>query len=399
VRQSKKGFGIRRNNYSKKQLNTLEEKTYYRYRSITCAALMSRDVAIHLQSRYNCQALSILSSLLPVTIIWENTSELVAPDRILGFLDNSKPTPFTSSTSLSERDYSQARRFIKQRYEEPPSEVQYEGCDYRMTSIDLSGNIPKINGAFGLYYDNILTQYALEWELKKYLLRHPTNIITMSDPGTLPLRESIENKCNPLFKGDGRCAAMTISTLIVFQRANRGFYTIIRRRSKAVGVSPGLHHIAPAGMFEAPNIQDAWSIEESIWRELLEEVYNEKEQLGSGISEYKDYIRSKKPIQLLLNMIDEGRAELSVTGICCDLLNLRHEICTILFVPDPIFIEARRMELNWEYEKESSTGIFGIEWNRIPEFAQLTANTGSIVVSGAACLELGRKWLASRHKV
>ena len=152
-------------------------------------------------------------------------------------------------------------------------------------------------------------------------------------------------------------------------------------------------------MFEAPNTEDEWSIEDNVWRELLEEVYDEEEQIGKGQSEIKDSIRSQPPIALLRGLIGEGKAELSVTGICCDLLNLRPEICTVLYVPDPAFAEARPMKLNWEYEKEGPEGKFGVRWDRLPRLAEKLASSGEIVVSGAACLELGREWLKRRHHV
>ncbi len=376
------------------------EKTYFQYRLVSCPLLESNELVSHLETRYGCEALRFGSSRLPVTVLWRNTAKLIRPDIILGEFDGTVPKPFTSSPLLSSIEYQEARDFIRRQYEAPPSPIRYEGCDYRMTHLDLLQPLPKLQGAYGLYYDNILTQYAMEWELKKALLQGDTSQISkLTRPGSLPLREAVEKGRNPLTDGTGRCAAITISTLIVFQRSTGEYYTIIRRRSTSVAVSPGLHHIVPAGMFEAPNTQDVWSIETNIWRELLEEIYDEEEQLGHGVSELHDYLRAKMPIKIILELIDNGRAELSVTGICCDLLNLRPEICTVLYIADPRFAEARRMVLNWEYEKEGAAGTFGIQWNRIDKLAMSLASASKIVVSGAACLSLGREWLAARHQI
>ena len=374
------------------------EKTYFRYRDLPCSLLESSKVVSYLESRYGCQAFRLGGRPLPVTVLWKNIDRMVQPENILGDFDATPPHSLLSSPILCPLDYQEARDYVRRQYEAPPSRVHYEGCDYRMVALDLSAGLPKLNGAFGLYYDNILTQYAMEWELKKALLRDvPDPVVELGRPGALPLREAVEALGNPLLSGTGRCAAMTISTLVVFARSDGHHYTILRRRSRNVGISPGMLHVVPAGMFEAANTQDAWSIETNIWRELLEEVYNEEEEIGSGDSELEDYLRGRSPINLLLHLLKTGEAEISITGICCDLLNLRPEICTVLFVKDPAFAEARRMVLNWEYEREGPTGTFALNWDHVDEIMGRFAADGGIVVSGAACLGLGREWLKARH--
>lgn len=375
-------------------------KTYFDYRSTPCPHLYSLDLVSYLEQRYSCEAFRLLGRSFPVTILWKNPGNLISPDDLLGNFDSTEPAPLSCSSTLNPADYNLAREFIRRKFEAPPSPIQHEGNNYRLLKMDLSQSVPQISGAFGLYYDNVLTQYALEWELKRALLVNPSNpIVSLGTPGALPLREAIEKLTNPLINGAGRCASITVSTLLVFKRSNGDFYTIVRRRSNLVGLSPGLHHVVPAGMFEASNIEDEWSVESNVWRELLEEVYNEKEQIGSGHSELSDYLRKKSPIDKLLSLIKKGKAELSVTGVCCDLLNLRTELCTILFISDPAFAEAKRMALNWEFETMGPTGTFGVPWKRIDDIIENLSSTGEIVVSGAACLGLGREWVRTRHGI
>ncbi len=221
----------------------------------------------------------------------------------------------------------------------------------------------------------------------------------LSRPGVLPLREAIEAGGNPLISGHGRCAAITVSTLLIFKRAFGGFSCIIRRRTKDVGVSPGMLHVVPAGMFEANDTSETWSIELNVWRELLEEVYDEKDLLGCEFAEMLDPIREMKPIALLRTLIKNEGAEFSATGIVCDLLNLRTEICTVLFINDPAFAEARRMRVNWEYEPERRFGKFAVDWNRIDAVIQTDGRKYGIVPSGAACIALGREWAKRRHSI
>jgi hypothetical protein len=376
--------------------DALYDQTYLKYRTAVVPAIDSPELIAHLEARYSCEAFRLAGKALPVTVLWQNPG-LLSPDAILGHFDDIPPTPLQASAIFGPSEYVQARQFIKREFERGP--IKYEGVNYCMRKININNNPPTIDGEYGLYYDNILTQYAMEWELKKALQAHGYAALKrISRTGSLPLRESVEAKCNPLINGAGRCAAMTVSTLIVFKRRDR-FYCLIRRRSKEVGVSPGMLHVVPAGMFEAKNLEDPWSVTMNVWRELLEEVYDEKEQQGSGEAEFEDYILRKHPINIIIDMIKSGRAELSVTGICCDLLNLRTEVCTVLFVDDPAFSEARLMPLNWEYMKEGPAGKFAVRWEQIDGVIENEGAAGGIVASGAVCLGLGRSWVARRHSI
>lgn len=381
----------------------LHERTYLPYRNAPCASLYADDIATYLARRHKGEAFRFGSALVPVTVLWKNTEGLIAPDSVLGGFKSTKPSALMQSTLLTPSEYLQARELMKRTCGGPRSPVQYEGNDYRMISVDLpqkTGDLPRINGAFGLFYDNYLTQYAMEWELTKVLLRHTTanHARALAMPGALPLREAVESGGrNPLIDGSGRCAAITVSTLVVFERPRDGFWTMVKRRSAAVGVSSGLHHVVPAGMFEAANVGDRWSIEMNVWRELLEELFSLKDMTGTGRGGNLDFVLGKKPIHVLLKLLGRGDAELSVTGICCDLLNLRLEICTVLFVKGPAFAKARKMKLNWEYVDDGSNGSFGLAWDRVDDLISKRSAKRDIVPSGAVCLGLGREWVRNRH--
>ena len=375
----------------------LAEVTYYKYRDLHTPLIDSPQLIHHLEQRYRCTALSLGKMLIPATVIWKNVRDVVRPDSILGKLDLTPPVPLSRSATLLD-DYEKARSFIKSKY--GSGKIKYEGCDYCMTRIQFVDGRPKILGAFGLYYDNILTQYAMEWELKKALLAGGlSGIATLRNKGVLPLREAIEGEGDPLKSGHGRCAAITISTLLIFKRRSGNFSCLIRRRSIEVGVSPGMLHVVPAGMFEACNTGDNWSVELNVWRELLEEVYNEKELLGTGFAENVDHVWQREPVRLVCDLLEKGPTEFSVTGIVCDLLNLRPEICTVLFVPDPAFVEKRQMRVNWEYEPEHRFGMFSVDWNRIDEVIGTDGPKYGIAASGAACIALGREWAKQRHDI
>ncbi len=374
----------------------LAGRTYYRYRDIEVPLIESPELITGLAARYGCTPLRVGAQIFPGAIVWKNDDRLIAPDSILGEFDDTPPRELKESAMLSPSEYLAARGFIKAEFEKGP--IKREGRDYRMTSIKIDGDLPKITGAYGLYYDNVLTQYAMEWELKKALLESGDDVIdVLTKPGVLPLREAAEEGHNPILDGTGRCAVLGVSTLLVFRRRQPdGFFCLLRRRSGQVGVSPGMLHVVPSGVFEAPNREDPWSVEMNVWRELLEEVYNDEEQQGRNEEVFEDYLRSKPPKDSVIDMIERGTAKHSVTGIYCDLFHLRPEICTVLFIEDYKFAEEREVELNWEYARadwNNAVGKVMVPWNEIDDVIENVTPGHGFCPGGAAAFSLGRDWL------
>ncbi len=370
----------------------LSRKTYYKYKK-SPNEFNDWDIVIeHLEKRYNSNALMLNGKKLPVTIIWENTNQHIDPDKILGQVDISAP-PYLANKYH--------RKYIKEKFEAPPSPIKHESINYRMVNISLNNGLPIINGALGRYYDNILTQYAIEWELNKFISKHKSkdNLISaLQSDRALPLRNELEMKVsNPLVDGSSRCASLTISTFLVFRRSN-GYYCLLKKRSANVGLSPNMFHVVPAGMFESAHkdFKYEWSVKYNSYRELLEEVYNKEELISSGPAN-PEYLYEIEPMPTLLDFIKRKKADLSVTGICVDMLNLRTEICTILSVDDEEFVKTK-MQLNWEYE-DNLHGTFALKINDLGSFIDKNINAGNIVCSGAVSLELGRRWLKNIYNI
>lgn len=374
----------------------LAEKTYWRYRNDPFPN--PSGLFKHLQERHDCELLTLAGTTFPATVLWKNVGRDIEPDALLGELDHAEPVPCKDSAILSAMEYSRARDFIKA--ENTKGKIMHEGNEYCMTRINLGRKVPVIDGRFGLYYDNILTQYAMEFELRKAvgeLGKGPLN--RLNQPGALPLRESVENSRNPLLDGTGRCTAITVSTLVVYKRRTEGFRCLIRQRSENVAVSRGMLHVIPAGMFEAPNLGDRWSVTMNIWRELLEELYGKDELLGSAAAQEPDPILRIEPIPTLLSLIERGSAQLSVTGVVCDLLNLRPEICTVLFVDDPSFAQVKGMDTNWEYARPTNRGNFSVRWELMDDVLRQDVPRHGMVPSGAACIALGQEWVHKMHRI
>ena len=370
--------------------DAMAEQTYLKYRNVA-KEFKDWDIVVEfLEQRYNVEAFSFNNEKIPIIIYWKNTKNVVDPDSILGNLDENDPRIWGQKKE---------RSFIKKEFEKGP--IKHESVNYRMIEIKKGKKKPILNCALGMYYDNILTQYALEWELNKLIHENKTRddlIRALNDPENLPLRRRTENSVeNPLLNGSTRCAAITMSMLVVVKRKD-GYYCIINRRSKEVGVSQNMYHIVPAGMFEATyhDYRMEWSIEYNIFRELLEEMYDEKEVQESTPSTVEHFYNINL-IRYLRELLKQKKAEISITGICIDLLNLRPEINVVLFIDDIEFLGKRKPVLNWEYENFESRGNIAINFAKLEQFINSKLKSGNLVFSGAVTLELGMEWIKNRH--
>ena len=130
-------------------------------------------------------------------------------------------------------------------------------------------------------------------------------------------------------------------------------------------------------MFEAENPDDLWSVEMNVWRELLEEVYDDSGKQGTGVPWHQDQIRAERPVDLLIKLIESGSAQFSVTGIYYDLLHLRPEIHTVLIVDDYTFEESREMKVNWEYKPADwvDFGKLRVAWSDVDKILEDAGHT------------------------
>jgi DNA-binding winged helix-turn-helix (wHTH) protein len=356
--------------------------------------LITSDALVHyLASRYKCEPITVSGRPILATALWQNHGGIITPDSLLGNLDLTPAVARTHSATMNSTDYAAARKRCEAKH-------RYEGVDYCMTEVDLGGDVVKLHGDLGLYYDTLLTQYAMEWEVERVIqgMRSEKDLASLAIKGTLPLRESVETVCDPLRSGKGRCAAISVSTLVVFKRPGLpGYYFIFKRRSSETAVSPGKMHVIPSGIFEMTDPSRPWSVEMNIWRELQEEVYNLDEYTGPPHAGIDDAILGTTPVRQLLEMINCGKAQLVVTGLCAGLLNLRPEICTLLFVSDPEFPKLLSMPLNWEYPTGNISGTGFEQWDNVDSVMIRAMDKPGVDASGAACVEFGRQWLARNN--
>ena len=187
----------------------------------------------------------------------------------------------------------------------------------------------RLRGAIGRYYDMLATCAALEREL-----RHAVAEGWMRAPSRATYHRRLP-PTDSLTRGFGRSATIGIGTLTVFNDGG-AYKALLARRSAAAAVDSGMYHVLPAMIFEPtmPECADRreWSLRHQILREVLEELFNFPEELQPA---RWDYFYEQPALLYLLELLEQGRAQLCATGIVFNLLTLRPEVSTLLLIHDP----------------------------------------------------------------
>jgi hypothetical protein len=223
-----------------------------------------------------------------------------------------------------------------------------------------------VGGLIGNYFDALDTCDVLEEELLQAWAAHaprPEEYDQFAERW-LPKREALRKFCqarspdnarssvvSPITCGDGRSAAIAIATLTVFrvkQPPTDKFQAFFALRSGFVANHPRMLHVAPSGMFQptgpwnapwgAGDCRKAWDIRHHVYRELLEEVFNYDEEALYGMT--AEELHGLPEVRHLRSLMEppagvKPGAQLLVTAVIVNLLNLRLEICTVLLIHDP----------------------------------------------------------------
>lgn len=206
---------------------------------------------------------------------------------------------------------------------------------YTMTQLNTNGAL-KLTCALGYYYYALDTCYSLEWEILSNLGKlggHDKDDFKRFDE-QLKLRKKLHAKVNdPIVDGSGRSAMIGISTLIAYND-NGKFRLWLRRRSKSdVAIHGGFAHVVPSFIFQPviPSLQDEFNIPLNIFREYLEELFDRPEPEAGQEATY-NYFYGDPRMQYLHMLLGRQEAVLLFTGVAIDLLSLRPEICTLLWI-------------------------------------------------------------------
>ena len=230
---------------------------------------------------------------------------------------------------------------------------------YTMMNLQTSPEL-KLNCQLGYYYYCLDTCFSLYWELLSKFegFRGKGDVDFEKIDKKLPLRNRLHSSVeDPVTNGKGRSVAIGITTLIAFNDEGTTKLWVKRRSSRGVAVFPAGISGIPSGMFQPlmGHLKGEYSIRNSILREYLEEAFDMPE--GSGEESF-NYFYGDPRLMRLTSMIGTGQAEPFLTGVSVDLLSLRPEICTLLWIKSSEWFShhsvnappGEAFKLNFEFE-------------------------------------------------
>jgi len=189
----------------------------------------------------------------------------------------------------------------------------------------------QIRAKLGYYFDMIATCDAFDHELRDF---------ARGDRDDTPLREAFHAAVPPgnaVYNGRGRAAVIGGAVLTVFNHAD-GYQCLIGQRPAQMATGAGLYHVVPAFVFQPSGPErfyaGEWSFTHHVLREFGEELFAMPEFHTWKSALAHDYFYSHPAVGDLRAMLTQGDAQLQLTGVACNLLSLRPEICALLIIHD-----------------------------------------------------------------
>ena len=213
----------------------------------------------------------------------------------------------------------------------------WNGRTYILREVIDKKSFPGLRCSPGCYFDTINTCAVLVEELNCLVSTPGSNNsdfprVYKNMPGRQRIHPGLmkQDALGDVWSGKGRSAAIGISCLFVINDGASYRYCM-HRRSTGVADDAGLYHIVPSMIFQpiSRDEQDDFNITRCILRELGEELFSHDEIYGPGdkapVKEYSEMVS-------LRQLLQTAEAELVITGLAVDLLNLRPEILSVLIV-------------------------------------------------------------------
>ncbi len=287
--------------------------------------------------------------------------------------------------------------------------VSTEHVDFVLDRIHLDGDRLHVDVRLGWYYDNFIDSDGLARELFAHLTRGcahelPSRLATLS--AALPRRRQFDGLAPELLSGSGRTAAFGVSTVIIAPRPlgikNSDSdspvvapHVLWGTRSHDVASWPGCSHVAPAFMWDATrrSIETESDLQHVVFREILEEVFGKEDERDRPLVEDPQAVKQDERIVRLEQLLDEGHAEMRVTGVLIDLLTRRPEICIALAIDDRDFFDDHPHHADPEHFHKTWRSLA-----RVRSSLNREAQPGSFVPVGLVALELGLAWWHQRDE-
>ena len=300
--------------------------------------------------------------------------------------------------------------------------------------VYLRDQVPVLRGNLvGYYEDCLATCDAIERELLLAFASNPPNTADVVEfdrfaKANLALRNAakafcVERSASPYLTGIGRSAAIAVSTLLFAKMPDRSVVTFLGQRSGKTAAHPYLMHVVPSGMFQpiwhwqnpgrsmdSQYYSTEWSLRNHVLRELAHELFGRDihSDLARQPPETPDVIFGYPEVKYLDHLITSGKANLFVTAVLVNLLNLRPEIATVLIIDDPKWYDQHsrgthglpRFARSWEFLNDVKLVVWTpTQGDRSQDLrSQLGGVTSrNFVVPGAITFLLGLRFARTSH--
>jgi hypothetical protein len=235
------------------------------------------------------------------------------------------------------------------------------------------------------------TSDAMIDELLEFRARGPLH---WRDPAELlaklPLRSRVHRAdANPFVSAVGRAAGIGVAAVVCFTvRNDDDIYALLGLRSSSVSTWRNTWHVFPSGMlgarfvdfhgYHAEDVRRAWLAE------FQEELFDVKE--SAALTMPPDHVDDEYD-----SLVGEYEARIVFTGVAFDLLNLRPELCGLIYIGDQRWYERTKFAPNYEVARASSNSpLFyptPVRWSDERALSRITPD--ATVPSGAAAFWAG----------
>jgi hypothetical protein len=269
------------------------------------------------------------------------------------------------------------------------------------STLELYGNIMDSS-------DMLVNETYLHFAIDRYCSSVPTQYTLNFLPWRKALYEKYQNKAELLTRISGRAAGFGMSALTVYNY--RGTYRVLRGvRTIDVGTLQDLYHVIPSGMTNVDISQEEinrkflvpkgyLNVKLLIEKEFLEEVFSEdwarERNPNASVGLWPEKVQ-QHCVERLYGKAGMYRANIYLTGIVFDLLNLRPEICALILIRDEKWFTDHDPESKTKYPIKLSS----LEWlqsapSLCAEDAESVAKAmlpSQSVLAGSAAFQLGIK--------
>ncbi|PLS15743.1 hypothetical protein CVD28_20795 [Bacillus sp. M6-12] len=241
-----------------------------------------------------------------------------------------------------------------------PNLIGFELDHYLLTD---GGEIQGFKANTCQYKHTVSTSHILEYELYKIFVKKGKSLADRSSEDILqklPYRNKIhegQTQLDVITKGRNRHSLLSVQMMIVcFDPKIQDYRTLIFKRSEDVAIKPNYWQIIPAGGYEIFEkeqttnkyiIEQNFSIELALFRELIEEVFNGKDFEANEHGDVNEIIHKHPDIVELENLLINGDAQLEFLGNVTDIVSLRPELSFVLVIDNPEFIR-KNFKINFE---------------------------------------------------